>query len=201
MFCKHCGKAMPDGVKFCPACGKPSGNPGGAQGAAAGNPGVTTGGQSVSMYGQGGANAYQAVTAGIGKPPVKIKKTYNIGNFAYWGGCLLALLGLFLPYCSVSFLGYGESINLIDTDDGKIFLGIIIALAVINIFKLNIVSIAGSILLLSLVVYENDNIKSYAGGLADYEIGHTLLYLGSIVMLIAAIAALVMWIMKKRAAQ
>ena len=63
MFCKHCGKAMPDGVKFCPACGKPSGNPG-----------VTTGGQSVSMYGQGGANAYQAVTAGIGNRRSRLRR-------------------------------------------------------------------------------------------------------------------------------
>ena len=25
MFCKHCGKEIKDGVRFCPMCGKPTG--------------------------------------------------------------------------------------------------------------------------------------------------------------------------------
>ena len=32
MFCKYCGSSLPDGVKFCPACGKPT--PRGSAGAA-----------------------------------------------------------------------------------------------------------------------------------------------------------------------
>lgn len=171
MFCKFCGKPLPDGVKFCPSCGKPT-------------PLKETGSFSRTA-----------------DSSIKVKKTYNIGNFIFWTGCVFAILGLFLPYCSVSLLGFGEDVALMETEDGMYFLAVIIILAVLNIFKLNILCIIGSLFHIALVIYENDNIKSYARGLAENEIGHTLLFLGSIVMILASIAALVMWLQKKRAAR
>lgn len=193
MFCKFCGVTLPDGVKFCPSCGKQLGNPDTnapkmSKAAPAGAPGVS---QTPPVRPMEFAS----------KPAVKVKKTYNIGNFIFWAGCALAMLGLFLPYCSVSLLGFGKEMTLMEAEDGMYFLVIIAILAVLNIFKLNIVNVVGSIFTLWLVSYENQNIQDYGGGLVDYEIGHTFLLFGSVVMLIAAIAGLVLWIMKKRAAR
>lgn len=40
MFCSGCGKSMPDGSAFCPQCGRPSGVPASAGGAAVAAPAV-----------------------------------------------------------------------------------------------------------------------------------------------------------------
>lgn len=190
MFCKYCGSSLPDGVKFCPACGKPT--PRGSAGAASDI-------SSAANTLEGSVSPRKPEHfAHASDPAVRVKKTYNIGNFIFWAGCAIAMLGLFLPYCSVSLLGFGEDVALMETEDGIFFLGIILVLAVLNIFKLNILCIIGSLFHMSLVLYENDNIKSYARGLAENEIGHTLLFLGSITMILASIAALVMWIKKKK---
>ena len=191
MFCKYCGATLPDGVKFCPSCGKQLGNPDA-------NAPKAPGGSYAAAPGVSQTPPVRPMDF-VPKPAVKVKKTYNIGNFIFWAGCALAALGLFLPYCSVSMLGFGKEMTLMEAEDGMYFLVIIAVLAVLNIFKLNIVNVAGSVFTLWLVSYENQNIQDYGRGLVDYEIGHTLLLFGSVVMLIAAIAGLVLWIMKKRA--
>ena len=190
MFCKYCGNNLPDGVKFCPACGKPTANADAApKKSSIPNTGASRPVKPVHPMGTSAA------------PKAKIRKTYNIGNFILWGGCAVALISLFLPYCSasISLLGYSasESLTLMEADDGIFFLVIIAIVAVLNIFKLNILCIAGSAFHMFLVTYENQNINDYVGGLVEYNMGHTLLLLGSIAMLISSIVALVLWIRQK----
>ena len=203
MFCKHCGSTLPDGVKFCPSCGKPTPNtnnnniPKPAGGTGTGGFGGSHG--SGSSY-TGGMNPYPG-------QPVKVKKTFNIGNYILWAGCAITIISLFLPYCSsVEILGTKASISLMDPETiegGMIFLIIAAIVAVLNIFRLNIVCIIGSAGNLLLVIVFNSYLKDlmhYASGLVKYSIGHTLLILGSIVMMAASIAGLVLWMKQKKAA-
>ncbi len=207
MFCKHCGTTLPDGVKFCPSCGKPTPSnnipkPVGAAG---------TGGTSGTGTSAGGSQGTGSSYTGGMKPypgqPVKVKKTFNIGNYILWAGCAITIISLFLPYCSsVEFLGQKASISLMDPETiegGMIFLIITAAVAVLNIFKLNIVCIIGSAGNLLLVIAFNSYLKDlmhYASGLVNYSIGHTLLILGGIVMMGGSIAGLVFWTKQKNAA-
>lgn len=134
-------------------------------------------------------------------PRVKVKKTFNIGNFICWGGCALAAISLFLPYVSVSMLGFSEDQALIDTDDGTIFLVIVLVIAVVNLLRLNIGTIILSVLHFYLVYMEHDNIaSSYVSALSDFGMGHTLQFLGAILMLAASVAGLILWMKRKHSA-
>ncbi len=132
---------------------------------------------------------------------IKVKKTYNIGNFICFGGCALAAASLFLPYVSVSLLGFSEDQTLIDTEDGSIFLALILVIAVVNLLRLNIGTIALSAFHLYFVYMEHDNVaSSYASALSDFGMGHTLQIFGSILMLAASVAGLILWMRRKRSA-
>ncbi|MCI8638898.1 MAG: zinc ribbon domain-containing protein [Coprococcus sp.] len=228
MFCKHCGANLPDGVKFCPSCGKPTVSPGAAPTPGAGpgpnppvnntaatpsggfrpSPGPGPGTPGNGTPGPGapkapgnnlGGTSFIPNPAGFNVPTTKPKKTYNIGNFVLWGGCAVAVLSLFLPYCSASAFGFSQSISLMDADTGMYFLGIIGIIAVLNIFKLNILCIIGSIFNLCLIFYGHSYVQEEVGILVDFEIGNTLLYLGGFVMIGASVAALVLWNKMKKA--
>jgi hypothetical protein len=167
MFCPKCGNQCNDGITFCPSCG--------AQLAA---PNPVTGGPVNQQTGYTPA-------------PVPYKKHYNAGNFTLWIGCILAAISVFLPYASISLWGYSESISLIDASDGPIFLGIAIVVAVLNLFKVDVLNIIGSVILLIAAIYERAN-GSELGSLVDYGFGCTLLIIGSFVAVIGAIVGLVM---------
>lgn len=228
MFCKHCGANLPDGVKFCPSCGKPTVSQGAAPGSGTGpgpnqpvntgaaptgggfhpSPGPTPGAPGNGPLGPGAPNSpgnnftgtsFIPNPAGYNVPAAKRKKTYNIGNFVLWGGCAVAVLSLFLPYCSASMLGYSQSVALMDVETGIYFLGIIGIIAVLNIFKLNILCIIGSVLNLCLIFYGHSYVQEGIGVAIHFEIGNTLLYVGGFVMLGASIAALVLWNKAKKA--
>jgi hypothetical protein len=144
---------------------------------------------------------------GAAPTPAKYKKKYNPGNFGVWIGCVLAALGTFLPYYTVSFLGMSESpISLMDTGsnselaDGVFFLIVIGLVALINIFKLNIGNIIFSAFTLFLAWYEMDYSSSQLGiysSLVTKGAGYYLLAIGAVVMLIAAIVGLVINIKRK----
>lgn len=84
-------------------------------------------------------------------PKGHFKKKLNIGNFVVWAGCLAAFISLFLNFATASIdigiASASESVRLIDADDEIFF--IIVAVPVINLFKLNIVTILGIILMLA----------------------------------------------------
>lgn len=211
MFCKYCGKTLPDGVKFCPSCGKPT--PASGTGAPKPNPIPTPVNNSTNTFtGTGtGGTAQGFGTSYVSNPmpgqPMKAKKVHNIGNYILWAACAVTIISLFLPYCStVEIFGQKASVSLMTEDTiegGMMFLGFTAVVAVLNIFKLNILCIIGSVINLVVVLVFNSYIKdymNYASGLVNYSIGHTLLLLGSIAMIAASIAALVLCIKQKNMA-
>ena len=85
-----------------------------------------------------------------------------------------------------------ESVRLIDADDGIFFIIVIVAVAVINLFKLNIVTILGSCVGLFFLYLKLADIKDQLGAfesLVTYGAGRTLLILGIILMLAGSVTA------------
>lgn len=86
-------------------------------------------------------------------PKGHFKKKLNIGNFVVWAECLAAFISLFLNFATASIdigiASASESVRLIDADDEIFFIIVIVAVPVINLFKLNIVTILGIILMLA----------------------------------------------------
>lgn len=210
MFCKHCGAQVADGVKFCPSCGNATG---------AGSAPKTQ--QTAAPSGNASANpAHTGATASHTAPKmpkmharaaapsgVKYKKRFNIGNYAVWVGCALTIASLFMTFltASVSLLGISqsESVKLIDKEDGLFFLGIAIAIAVVNIFKLNILAIIGSgfaAFMLNVELQDIEHTLRGFGSMIEYGAGRTLLILGIVIMLAASIAAFVLNILAKKKA-
>lgn len=190
MFCKNCGTQIADHVKFCPACGKPTGT------------------QPVSNQARQPEQTVQPKqTRQPSMPKGHFKKKLNIGNFVVWAGCLAAFVSLFFNFATASIdigiASASESVRLIDADDGIFFIIIIVAIAVINLFKLNIVSILGSCVGLFFLYIELSNLKDQLGAfesLVTYGAGRTLLILGIVLMLIGSVAAFILNLRAKKAA-
>lgn len=193
MFCRNCGTQIADHVKFCPACGKPTGT------------------QPVSNQSRPTDQTAQPNQPNQPKQPTMpkghFKKKLNIGNFIVWAGCLAAFISLFLNFATASIdigiASASESVRLIDADDGIFFIIVIVAVAVINLFKLNIVTIPGSCVGLFFLYLELANIKDQLGAfesLVTYGAGRTLLILGIILMLAGSVTALILNLRAKKAA-
>lgn len=231
MFCKNCGSNIGNNVKFCPSCGKPTGvsgspQPDGGTNAAAGqsqgypyntgsgngyNPAQNNYQNSSQSQGQNYSQNFTARPA-YGTPQAKFKKPFNIGNYVVWGGCLIALISLFLNFVSVNagFLG-SESVKLIDTEDAPFFIGIFVIVAIVNFFRLNIADLIGSLIAALLVFVELNSIKeayeqygdwakSLAESFLEYGAGRTCLILGILLMVGSSVAAIVLGINAKKAA-
>lgn len=84
MFCRHCGKEMPEGARFCPACGRDS---------AEGSPGEAQGQNARQEYGQYGAGAPQQGYPPY--PPYSPYPPYPNPQDIYSGGWIA--LGFFFP--------------------------------------------------------------------------------------------------------
>ena len=214
MFCKNCGSNIGDNVKFCPSCGQPTGISGsrktttGAGASSGQNPkypydaNLGYGHNSDQGYSQNYTQNYNQ-TSGPNKfhsfaskslhgiPGQKYKKQFNIGNYIVWAGCLIALISLFLDFA--------------------FFIGIFVIVAVVNIFKLNIVDLIGSLIAAFFAYLDLKSIKeayeqygslakSLADSMIEYGAGRTLLVLGIILMVGGSIAAVVLGIKAKKAA-
>ena len=140
-------------------------------------------------------------------PKGHFKKKLNIGNFVVWAGCLAAFISLFLNFATASIdigiASASESVRLIDADDEIFFIIVIVAVPVINLFKLNIVSFLGSCIGLFFLYIELSNIKDPLGAfesLVTYGAGRTLLILGIILMFIGSVVAFILNLRAKKAA-
>lgn len=139
MFCKYCGKQLPDGANFCSSCGKQL---------------RTAASTAEKTSAAGHSTIFNGYTSPNFSAAQKIRKTYNAGNLIYWASCLIALISLFLPYAEIEYLDLRKSQSLIESYDGIIFLTIILIAAVLNLFRLNSGCIILSIFNLILVIYE-----------------------------------------------
>lgn len=121
MFCKNCGNQIPDGVRFCPKCGKETRTVPSNQNAARQDvinkntvEHSTTAQSTVNLNTMGTKNSAQSGwSAGIseasGIKKTKTKKqrylrTYNLGHFGVLIGCVMEIVAVFLPNYTNGFL-------------------------------------------------------------------------------------------------
>lgn len=191
MFCKNCGSQIADGTKFCPSCGKPTG---------LGSAGSTPNPGSSPAQPHSAHTPSMPAAHAMGRT---FGNKFNIGNIIVWAGCVVAMLSLFLNFASVSVFGYSESITLIKSDDGIFFVIIILAVAVVNFFRLHIVDLVISCIGFLLLLLEFSNARKQLGSLmsmVDYGAGRTVLVLGLLLMIGGSIAGIVLSKKAKKAA-
>lgn len=202
MFCKFCGTQLPDNAKFCGNCGNQLGQPEAPVNQAPQMkvvPPATEQPYTTANNPTPQAPPYKGTPAGKPAQKIKVKKKYNLGNLIVWLGCILGIASLFTTYATASLLGYSESVCLMDTEDGMIFLVIIAIVAILCLFKLNIVCAIGSLITIFFVNMEYQNVNdSYYSGMVEFGMGSTLLWIGAILMLLGAIAAFVLATIRKQ---
>ena len=203
MFCKHCGKQLTDGAKFCPDCGTPVSAK--AQHTQqhfeatashkqtphneAAHPTPHNHEHRTSVAGAMNYTASDMTTA----PAPKVRRNFTIGNIVTWIGCFLAFISMFMTFATVSILGFSQTVTLFDTNDGKLFLAVILAVAVINFFRIDIISLIGSCVgdFLLLMEYKDaaDKLQQFSS-MVHYGIGRMLLTVGIILMVLGAVASI-----------
>ena len=126
MFCKNCGNQIPDGVRFCPKCGKETGTVPSNQNAAGQDvinkntvEHSTTAQSTVNLNTMGTKNSAQSGwSAGIseesGIKKTKTKKqrylrTYNLGHFGVLIGCVMEIVAVRNVEIYQNFRDYTET--------------------------------------------------------------------------------------------
>ena len=108
-------------------------------------------------------------------------------NFALVAA-VISLIAMFMPYATVSLWGFSESINYISTDDGKIYLILLIASAWLYFLKRNGLGCAVAVLMTVVSLYDLYNFSKVAEesfGLAKQGAGSYLVILGAVLMVAA----------------
>lgn len=229
MFCKHCGKQLAEGSKFCPDCGTPVSSK--AQhmqhhtedtrshkhtppnAAAHATPhdhthqaqaDKTSSHNHVHKTHPGNHPRVSGAHASTGAmdyttsdmpaaPAPKVRRSFTLGNIVTWFGCFLAFISMFMTFATVSVLGFSQTVTLFDTNDGKLFLAVILAVAIINFFRIDIISLIGSCVgvFFLLMEYKDaaDKLQQFSS-MVHYGFGRVLLTIGIILMVLGAAASI-----------
>ncbi len=180
MFCKYCGKQIPDGAKFCPSCGRP----------------VKT------------APTHQWLLSVIGPQPY-----FTTGSYFVWAGCFLSFLSLFLCFCTVTLYST-HLITLLDLDHSTWIVALLLAIALVNLFRLYAADIIGTGILAVIIWNYASRIDHYLGlvgqtgslsgaetlpgGIISFSLGLYVMILGILLMLAGAVFGLVRTILEYR---
>ena len=95
---------------------------------------------------------------------------------------------MFLPYATVSFWGFSNSINYISTDDGKIYLVLLIAAVVFYLLKREGIGCIISVFMACVALYDFSdftNVSNETYGLAQQSSGSYIVLLAAILMVAA----------------
>lgn len=98
---------------------------------------------------------------------------------------IIGLIGMFLPYATVSFWGFSNSINYISTDDGKIYLVLLIAATVFYFLKREGIGCIISVFMACVALYDFSdftNVSNETYGLAQQNSGSYIVLLAAILM-------------------
>lgn len=209
MFCPNCGTQVKDDAAFCPNCGaalkKPQssqaqGAPNAPQGAAQGAPNAPRGAA------QNNRNNWQA------RPAQSIAQPASSASGAIFAGIALAgavlnIVGCFLPWFSVEVFGFTESMNGLKVGD-DLGIGVVILIAALIGAVVSIIALVrhgggkGSalfVMILGIVCFvimllQIHSVKSELrdemidlSTMVKTEAGVTLVILGSVLMIVAAI--------------
>lgn len=205
MFCKYCGAQLKDNSKFCASCGaKLESDSSSARtvrpnttyaNAAHSNPNHSNTNHSNTAIPNSAIPNSAVPNATV--PLDKKKRTFNIGNFVIWAGCVITFISLFLPFASASFLGFSQSVSLFDTEDGIFFIVTIVATALLNFTRLNLLPTIGSAVMVFFLCLEVNSLND-AGSLVNYGPGRVFLIIGTILMIGGSIGAIVLNILRKK---
>ncbi|MBR6107593.1 MAG: zinc ribbon domain-containing protein [Oscillospiraceae bacterium] len=189
MFCKACGRNNPDGALSCIGCGAPLGQD-------------TAGAPGMGMQGMGAPiqnpyptapNAY--VPAGFAAP-TSSKKLNIIGII----GAIIAFISVFLPYATVSFMGFSQSVSLHSAggSDWLIVSGAALIGLVLSVIGNPVGPIVGGAVCIIVGFLENNSITEAmdAAGvdLSEYiskGAGCYMLFIGGAVMLVGGIYGII----------
>jgi hypothetical protein len=219
MFCSNCGKPITEGSLFCENCGASVGN---QQQPIQPQPQYQQSVQMQPQYQQPvqpqpqyqqpvqtqqfQQQPYYApnqnlnnsnINAPYAQQGVNYKKKYNGGNIILLFACIAVIASVFLPCVEIDMLLYKTSINLIrpggEWGDGIIILGLAAIVLVLDLLKVNIGNIIGSVAMIAFCLYEINSIYSTGvGEYVTYGIGFYLFIGGSVVMLVASVIGLMM---------
>lgn len=195
MFCKYCGAQLKDNSKFCASCGAKLESY--SSSARKVMPNTTYANAAPSNPNHSNTAIPNSAIPNAAVPLGKKKRTFNIGNFVIWAGCVIAFISLFLPFASASFLGFSQSVSLFDTEDGIFFIVTIVATALLNFTRLNLLPTIGSAVMVFFLCLEVNSLND-AGSLVNYGPGRVFLIIGTILMIGGSIGAIVLNISRKK---
>ena len=99
------------------------------------------------------------------------------------GGIALAILGVFLPFYKISFLGLSSSVNFFEAGQGKITLLALAAAGVLVYLKKEKIALAPLVAAVGLTIYNMIDVSKASSGLGSLAIGAYLCLIGTIVAL------------------
>lgn len=205
MFCKYCGAQLKDNSKFCASCGAKLESDSSSARTVRSNTAYANAAHANAPHSNPhhsnaaipNAAVPNAAVPNAAVPLGKKKRTFNIGNFVIWAGCVIAFISLFLPFASASFLGFSQSVSLFDTEDGIFFIVTIVATALLNFTRLNLLPTIGSAVMVFFLFLEVNSLND-AGSLVNYGPGRVFLIIGTILMIGGSIGAIVLNILRKK---
>lgn len=198
MFCKYCGAQLKDNSKFCASCGAKLESD--SSSARTVRPNTAIPNSAIPNAAVPNAAIPNAAIPNAAVPLGKKKRTFNIGNFVIWAGCVIAFISLFLPFASASFLGFSQSVSLFDTEDGIFFVVTIVATALLNFTRLNLLPTISSVIMVFFLFLEVNSLNN-AGSLVNYGPGRIFLIIGTLLMIGGSIGAIVLNIFRKKSLQ
>ena len=106
------------------------------------------------------------------------------GMYVALGAIVIALVGLFLPFWKISFLGISSSVNFFQAGQGKITLVALAAAGVLVFLKKDKIALAPLVAALGLTIYNMIDVSKASAGLGSLAIGAYLCLIGSAVALV-----------------
>ncbi len=106
------------------------------------------------------------------------------GMYVALGAIAIALVGLFLPFWKISFLGISSSVNFFQAGQGKITLIALAAAGVLVFLKKDKIALAPLVAALGLTIYNMIDVSKASAGLGSLAIGAYLCLIGSAVALV-----------------
>ena len=106
------------------------------------------------------------------------------GMYVALGAIVIALVGLFLPFWKISFLGISSSVNFFQAGQGKITLIALAAAGVLVFLKKDKIALAPLVAALGLTIYNMIDVSKASAGLGSLAIGAYLCLIGSAVALV-----------------
>ena len=178
-FCRNCGSALDDNATFCNKCGaKIDSAPGPGPG-------------SVPPYGSN-------------FPPIannSLSSNEAIFNMGILVAGILVIISTMLPYVTVSFLGYSESISLLFGDgsglrDGMFFIPLAIAVVVCTFLNQRLPALICGVITFLLCIFEivstNATLAdSGVSNLVKNGIGFYLIFIASLALAVLSVLAYV----------